>query len=467
MPEERQQRTANDLTQGSVAGQLRRQATPFALGLVAIFSFDAADLFFISRLGEDPLAAVSFCLPVIWLVYGIGIGFEAGAASCVSRAVGRKDERLAKRLTTDTTLLGALVACVLVALGLSTIGPVFRLLGATDEVIPLVRDYMGIWYWVAPVDMTLWIMLASIRARGNTLLESKLVTVAAMLNLAMDPVFIFGLFGFPRMEIAGAAVATVTSSTLTLAFAVAYLHLRLGVFAKVLAPLREILDSWRHLLQIAIPAMITNAIVPISSGIVVSLIAAYGVDSVAGYGIAMRMEPLALIPFYALSAISSPFFGQNFGAERFDRALEARRAVMRFCLVFGLGLATLVSLAATTVVGFYTQAPAIADVTHHYLWTVSWSWGAYGIVMAVNASFNGSGRPLPSVLISSSRVIFVLLPLVLVGRWLFGLPGLFGAICVSNLVVAAMAYAWLGRHIRRAAHGHVRMKPAAEGVAGD
>ena len=81
-----------DLTHGPVAAHLWRQGTPFALGLVAIFSFEAADLFFISKLGDAPLAAVSFTMPVIWLIYGIGIGFEAGAAACVSRAVGRRDD---------------------------------------------------------------------------------------------------------------------------------------------------------------------------------------------------------------------------------------------------------------------------------------------------------------------------------------------------------------------------------------
>ena len=81
----------SDLTTGPVGSHLRRQATAFSLGLVAIFSFEAIDLFFISRLGDAPLAAVSFTFPVIWLVYGIGIGFEAGTASVVSRAIGRRD----------------------------------------------------------------------------------------------------------------------------------------------------------------------------------------------------------------------------------------------------------------------------------------------------------------------------------------------------------------------------------------
>ena len=442
---------ANDLTRGPVGAHLRRQATPFALGLVAIFSFEAIDLFFIAQLGDAPLAAVSCALPMIWLVYGIGIGFEAGAASCVSRAVGRGDQTRARRLTTDTAVLGTVVAIALSIIGLATIGPVFELLGTTRELMPLVRDYMTIWYWVAPLDMALWTMLASIRARGNTLLEAKIITAAALLNLVLDPIFIFGWFGFPRLEIQGAALATLVSTGAMLVFTWWYLKARLHVFARVIAPLGEILDSWKHMLKIGIPAVITNAIIPVSSAIVVAMIAGYGVDAVAGFGIAMRIEPMALIPFYALSAVSSPFFGQNFGAGHFDRLLDARRVTARFCFGFGIAVAAVAGLAAGPIAGLYTESESIRSVTVQYFWLVAWSWGAYGVVMSTNAAFNGSGRPLPGVVISSCRVIVVLLPLIFLGRWLFGLPGLFGAISASNLLLGIMAFTWLGRHIRQSA----------------
>jgi putative MATE family efflux protein len=443
-------RTGHDLTTGPVSTQLRRQAVPFSFGLLAIFSFEAVDLFFIAQLGSAELTAVSFALPVIWLVYGIGIGFEAGAASCVSRAVGRKDEAYARRLTTDTVVLGLLVALGMVAVGLATIDSVFGLLGTTAELMPIVREYMQVWYWVAPLDLALWTMLAAIRARGNSLLEAKIITAAALLNLVLDPLLIFGLFGLPRMEVAGAALASVLSTGTMLVFASWYLGARLGVFARIMAPVRVVFASWLHMLQIGIPAMVTNAIIPVSSGIVVAMLASTGVDSVAGYGIAVRIEPMALIPFYALSAVSSPFFGQNFGAGHFDRLVEARQVITRFCLLFGLGLALVTSLAAPFIAGAYTDSADIREVTLLYIWMVSWSWGAHGIVMSVNASFNGSGRPLPAVVISSARVIFVLLPLAFIGRWLFGTAGLFAAILVSNLLMGWVAWLWLGRHISAA-----------------
>ena len=437
-----------DLTRGPVGAHLRRQATPFALGLVAIFSFEAADLFFISRLGDEPLAAVSFTMPVIWLIYGIGIGFEAGAASCVSRAVGRKDQERARRLTTDTVVLAVLAALVLAVAGLTFIDPVFSLLGATDELMPLIRQYMGTWYWVAPLDLALWVSLASLRARGNTLLESKVITAAALLNLALDPIFIFGLLGFPPLGVQGAALATVVATGAMLVFTLLHLHFKLNVYATVFAPARTIFTSWKHMLHIGIPAMITNAIVPVSSGIVVALVASFGVDAVAGFGVAMRIEPIFLIPFYALSAVASPFFGQNFGSGQMDRLLEARRVLTRFCMGFGLLLAITLILIAEPLTGLFSKSPSIQDVAVDYLRIAALSYGAYGLVMSVNAAFNGSGRPLPGVVISACRVMVVFLPLAYLGKELLGLPGLFGATLVSNLLMGAVAYLWLGRHIK-------------------
>jgi putative MATE family efflux protein len=449
-----QKSTLSDLTTGPVGGHLRRQATPFALSLVAIFSFEAIDLFFISRLGDAPLAAISFTFPIIWLIYAIGIGFEAAAASCVSRAIGRKDNEQARRLTTDTVVLATGVALVLCFVGLASIRPVFSLLGATEDLLPLIGEYMTTWYWVAPVDVALWASLASIRARGNTLLESKIITAAALLNLALDPVLIFGLLGFPALGVQGAALATVISTLAMLLFTLYHLNFRLRVYASPVAPFSVILDSWRHMLVIGIPAMITNAIIPVSSAIVVAMVAKYGIDAVAGFGVALRIEPIFLIPFYALSAVSSPFFGQNFGAGRIDRLYEARRLLTRFCMTTGLVLAVLLFLLSEPLTSLFSESSSISDVAISYLWIVPISYGAYGLVMSANAAFNGMGKPMPGVWISSCRVIVLFLPLAFLGRWLFGLPGLFAASTVSNLVLGLVGFTWLGKHIAHTQSGH-------------
>jgi putative MATE family efflux protein len=436
-----------DLTSGSVSRHLRVQATPMAIGLVAIMSFDVVDLFFVSRLGDAPLAAISFTFPVIWFLGSIAIGYEAGAASCVSRAAGEGNAHRTARLTTDSALLAGLATLVLCAIGLTTIDPVFSALGATDDLMPLITDYMSIWYWSEPASAVMWTCLASMRARGNTALEGKVITAAALLNAILDPIFIFGWLGFPRLEIAGAALASLTANLIMLGFTMIYLATRLRVFANLFVARKEIFDSWRQLLRIGIPAMMTNAIIPVANGIVMVIVATHGVTAVAGFGIAMRIEPVALIPFYALSAVSSPFFGQNITAGKYDRLVEARGVISRFCLRFGFLLAAALFLIAEPLSALFTQSMAIREVAVEYIWVVSLSYGAYGLVMSVNAAFNGIGRPLPGVIISTMRVLIVFLPLAVLGHWLFGLPGLFGASAVSNVGIGALAYFWLGSQI--------------------
>ncbi len=437
----------SDLTTGPVGTHLRRQTQAFALGLVAIFSFEAVDLFFISRLGDAPLAAVSFTFPIIWLVYGIGIGFEAGAASVISRAVGRRDMQHAKRLTTDSVLLATGVLGVMGIIGLFTIDPVFRLLGATPELMPMITEYMTVWYWMAPMDACLWTCLASLRARGRADLEAKIITAAAVINLVLDPIFIFGLFGFPRLEVMGAALATLVANGIIICFTLWFLGVHMKVFASVIAPFRTILASWKHMLSIGLPAVFTNTIIPISAAIVVSMLAVYGVDAVAGFGVAVRIEPFALLIFYSMSAVVSPFFGQNFGAGHIDRLLEARRLIARFCIAYGLTLVILLGLLAKPLTGVFSQSDDIRQVAMHYLWLVSLGYGAHGITMSMNAAFNGMGRPMPAVVITSSRVFVLFLPLALLGRWLFGIEGIFAATSICNLLLAWLAWWWLGRHI--------------------
>lgn len=436
-----------DLTTGSVAKHLWRQGTPMAFGLVALLSFEAVDLFFIAQLGTLPLAAVSMTFPILMLMSGIGIGFEAGAASCVSRAIGSQKESLARRLTTDAVILAGVIITSISVIGLLTIEPLFQLLGADPSLMPFIRDYMSVWYWVEPIAVMLWTGLASIRARGNAPLESKLIITAAMINLALDPLLIFGYWGFPALGVKGAAVASLIANALVLTFAFSHCHFKYRIFATPIAAWVDTVHSWRELARIGLPAIVTNAIIPVSNGVVVAIVAGYGVTAIAGFGIAMRIEPMALIAFYALSAVASPFAGQNYSAEQFPRLLQGRRVMTVFCLWFGVCLALLIALLAQTLAGLYTESEDIIRITVSYLWIVAPSYGAYGLVMAMNASFNGIGNPLPAVMLSTLRVVILFLPLAFVAKTIWGLNGIFLASLISNVTAGFIAYHWFGRRV--------------------
>ncbi len=436
------------LTEGSVARHLRTMALPMVWGLLATMSFNLVDTFFVAQLGDDALAAMSFTFPVVMVLTSIAIGLGAGTSSSVARAIGTGDQQRARRLATDSISLTSLIACSVCALGWFTIEPLFTALGATPELIPLIHDYMSIWYFSAPFLMVPMVSLSALRAMGKSHIQGYLMTVAALFNALLDPLLIFGLYGFPRLEIQGAALATLITRAVTLVVVFYILHGRLRMLVNPLVGWLQLRASWAMIVHVGLPAMVANVIVPLAGGVVVVMVAAYGPEAVAGLGVALRIEPVALIVFYALSGVIGPFCGQNLGAKQYDRLWQAQRVVACFCLCFGLLVALLLWWLGAGMAGWFSHSPDILPIAVSYLALVPISYGAYGLVMSANAAFNGLGLPTPAVTLSFLRVLGIYLPLAWLGQWLFGLPGLFAATALANLVVGIWAYGWW----RRALH---------------
>ena len=172
-------------------------------------------------------------------------------------------------------------------------------------------------------------------------------------------------------------------------------------------------------MYVGIPAMGTNMIIPLAGGIVIAIIALFGNDAVAGTNVAMRIESMIIIVFYALSAVIGPFAGQNLGAHKYDRIEKALQQCALFALFFGALLAGLIALTAPAITVHFSDEAAIQDIANSYLYIMPLSYGAYGFVMVANAAFNGLGTPIPGVVISTLRVAIFQFPLVLIAAFFF------------------------------------------------
>ena len=432
----------NSLTEGPIGKQLTNMALPMAIGILATMSFNVVDTFFVSSLGCGALAALSFTFPVVMLLVSLSIGLGAGTSSVVSFAAGQGDEQAVKELTTDAMTLTAILSSVLAVLGLLTMEPLFRLLGAEDHILPMITDYMQIWFVSIIFLAVPMVGLASVRALGDTRLQGVMMIVIAVANAILDPFLIFGIGPFPRLEIQGAALATLIVRIASLFVLFYWLRVKLDILVSPFNYSRLIASS-RKLLHIGIPAMATNMIIPVSGAIIIALVATHGTDAVAGFGVATRIEAIFLILFYALSAVVGPFCGQNLGAKQFERLHYCQNLILKFCFYSGIVIAGILALLGGWIASLFSDDPAVIEVTKYYLMVVPISYFAYGVVMSVNASFNGLRKPLPGVVISSARVIFVLLPLAWLGNYLWGVMGLTVAIALANLVVGAVAFFWV------------------------
>lgn len=435
------------LIEGRVSTQLKELAVPMVWGLAATMTLNIIEVFFIARLGSAPLAAFSFTFPVLMVLTSLGIGLGAGTSSAVARAIGEGNSFMARRLATDAMTLAFGISVLVCITGWLLIDPLFRLLGATDTLMPLIRGYMSIWLFSAPCLIVPMVCLAALRAMGMSRVQGYLMGGAALFNVILDPILIFGLLGAPALGLEGAAWATLITRFLMLLVALYILLFRVGLLVNPFIRWHQLKPSWQAIVHVGVPAMAANVIVPLASAMVVAMVASYGTDAVAALGIAVRIEPLALIVFFALSGVVGPFFGQNLGAGKYNRLEEAIRVLTGFCLAWGLLLALILLVSGRFLAGLFSDHEAVIPVVVFYLSLVPFSYGAYGIIMSVNAAFNGMGRPWPAMALSAGRVLFVFLPLAFIGQYFWGLTGIFVATMLSNLCIGIWGWLWLRRYV--------------------
>ena len=437
------------LTDGPVGRHLVAMTVPVVLGIATMMGQALVDAWFLGRVGDQALAAYAFSFPILMIVTSVSIGLGAGTSSVVARAIGAHDHRRARRLATDSLLLSFVITAVVAVVGVLTINPLFRLMGAPEDMIPLIRGFMIILYSGVPFIVVGMVGMASMRATGDTRLPSKLMILGAVLNVALDPILIFGLGPVPAMGLNGAAMAALIARGAILVGTVYLLHGRLQMLNFNKPDAVELKKSWKDILHVGIPAAGTNAIVPIGTAVITAMIARYGAEAVAGFGVASRIESMTLVVFYALSATIGPFVGQNLSAGNEARILRALRLCMLFCVLSGVVFAAGLAAVADFLPTLFSSSADVVSVASLFLWIAPIGYGAYGMVMVMNASFNGLGYPMPAVGISVGRIIVLYVPLAIVGMHFFDASGIFAAYSIANIISGIVAYEWAKRTVRQ------------------
>ena len=320
------------------------------------------------------------------------------------------------------------------------IDPVFLALGAAPGMLPLIHTYLDIYYPGVLLFTTTMVAGNIMRANGNATIPGIVITLGALFNLALDPVLIFGWFGFPRMELGGAATANVISRIATAGVLLFYInHSNLIVTHNIGA---HFLQSCRRILQVGLPAIATQLIGPVSAAIITRLLAGHGEIVVAGFGVAIRIEAVAVMLFFALSGSIGPFVGQNWGGNRPDRVREGLRISYLFCMAWGLLAALPMVLIGDTIASWVDSDPQVVAAAAFYLAVVPWSYGLWGVLMMSSASFNALGKPIPSTVLSFTRMFVIYVPLAMLFNNELGYTGIFIATAVTNSVMGILAYFW-------------------------
>ena len=423
---------AKDLTQGAIAPWLYRLTAPMVLGIMAMFLFNLVDTYFISLLGTQPLAAISFTFPVTMLVINMGIGLSIATGAVVARALGQKDQQQTTLWISSSFYLAILIALILMTIGLTFQDTIFQLLGAGPELLPLISAYMTWWFAGSVLLIILIVVNASVRATGNTKLPSLVMLFSALLNGILDPLLIFGIGPFPELGIKGAAIATLISWLLALLLIMRFM-IRNQLISFGLNT--DFINSWKKLVSLGVPAAFTNMLGPLANGLLVAWVAQYGTTAIAAYGVGSRLEPLALIVVMAFTASLPPFVGQNHGAGEHKRIEEALVKSMQFIMIWQLLVYAAMAIMAEPISLLFSDDANVREVIKTFIYILPISYFGLGFSLVTTATINSLHKPRISLLINALRLFIFYIPLAWIGNHYWGLTGLFWGCAMANLMV--------------------------------
>jgi len=438
----------NNLTEGPIAKKLTSLTIPMIFGMLSMVIFNLVDTFFVSRLGTQELAAMGFTFPVVMFVTSVALGLGVATASVVSRAIGRGDHHQVRRLTTDSIVISLIVVVIFAVIGLITMDWVFRILGAEKDILSLVKQYMKIWYFGVAFVVIPMVGNNAIRACGDTLFPSLIMIFSTLINVILDPLLIFGLGGFPRMELAGAALATVIARAGALVLSFLVLHYKEKLLDFSLPPLAELKDSLGQIFYIGIPSAATRLLLPVTMAVIMRMVAGFGAAAVAAFGVAIKVEMFVFMVVMALATALVPFIGQNWGAKRFERVKEAIHCANKFSIWWGIGHFVLFIFLALPLGYLFSKDPEVSKIITYYLWIIPVSYGLRGTSFLSISAFNAINKPLVATGLNLVRMFLLYIPFAYFGSLINGLFGLFCGLCLANIIAGLIAIYWNRRIYR-------------------
>ncbi|MDX2309606.1 MAG: MATE family efflux transporter [Hyphomicrobium sp.] len=408
-----------------------------AVGLVAIFIGDLANILFLSWLKDEAVvAAVGYASSILFFTTSIGIGLSIAATALVSPRVGAGDRAKARRYAASAMVLTVIASAVLTLAVWLTVGPMLTLLGATGRTHALASSYLSILVPFLPPLALAMTTTAVLRSVGDARRAMNVTLVGAFANLALDPVLIFGL----GLGIEGAAIA---SSLARLSMAVYGLYATIRVHDIVGEPsAATVVEDAAPLGAVAIPAVLTNIATPVGNAYVTAAIAVHGDSAVAAWAIIGRVMPVAFGSIYALSGAIGPVIGQNFGAGQ--NARMRRAFTLSLWVTAGFTFAAWIALLVlehAILAAFHAEGETahLISVFCRYL---SPLFLFLGFLFVANAAFNTLGKAQLSTMLNWARATIGTVPFVEAGSRLGGAEGVLGGNMLGGIAFGLLGV-WL------------------------
>lgn len=425
-------------TEGSVGRAIVLLAVPMVLEMAMESVFAVVDIFFVSRLGADAMAAVGFTESLSALIYTVAMGLSIGVTAVVARRMGEGNAEAASDAAFQALMLGAMISTVLAAVGIIYAPALLRLLGATESVVQLGTGYARWLFGGNAAVLLLFLLNAAFRGAGDATIAMRVLWLANGLNIILDPLLIFGVGPFPALGVTGAGIATVVGRGFGVVLQLVVLFGGAGALRIGARNLKVSLAVMMRLVRLSGTGTLQVFISTASWILLVRIVAGFGSEAVAGYTVAIRIVLFALLPAWGLANAAATMVGQALGAGNPQRAEDSVWIAGKLNLAF-LGTVGLLFIAlAPQIVGLFGSDAVTAGHAVMGLRIISAGFFFYAFGMVFSQSFNGAGDTWTPTLLNLVCFWFIELPLawLLANRLGMGAAGAFLAITLAFSLMA-------------------------------
>ncbi len=439
--------TERDFTSEKLSRSIFLLSVPMVLEMAMESIFAIVDIFFVSKLGAETVAVVGITESLMTVIYSLGIGLGTAATAVISRRIGEKDPREASRAAGQAVVTGAIISILLAIPSMVFYRQLLGLMGVSPESIREYGSYTMIILGSNLVIMLLFINNAIFRSSGDAAISMRVLWVANIINIILDPLLIFGWGPIPALGIKGAAIATTIGRGIGVIMQF-YLLFR-GKHRVSLMP-GSLIPDWkiiRQLLQLASGATGQYLIATSSWIILVRVISLFGSQAVAGYTIAIRVMMFMMLPSWGISNATATLVGQNLGAERPDRAERSVWITGYINMIF-LGIIGLVmAIIPGSFIRLFIQDPEVVAYGAECLRILSYGFIAYGLGMVLVNTLNGAGDTVTPTWINFFCYWFLEIPLayLLATKTSFEQNGVFISILVAEVAMTVSALFFVRR----------------------
>lgn len=439
-----------NLTTDPIPRLVRDLAVPASVGFVFNTLFNVVDTWWAGRISTEAQAALSLSFPVFFILIATGSGLAQGATALIANALGSDNLPAARRYAAQAAALAGLAGIVLLGVGWLIAPALFRLLGAREAYLGLSLAYMNTILAGSVFFLVQSVLNGGLQAQGDTRTFRNALVVGCLLNVGLDPWFLYGGAGLPPMGIAGIALSTV----LITAGGAAYVFYRLRQTpvgaGLTLSDFRPSATAFRDIARQGLPASLNMMTVALGIFVITWFVSRFSAEGVAAYGIATRIEQIILLPTIGLNIATLTLSGQNFGAGRLERVRTTWRTALRYGLALMVLGGVVLFLWAGPLMSVFTDDPAVVAMGRSYLRVAALTLGSYVVLYQTVFMLQGLKQPLFGLWVGLCRQIIA--P-ALVFPWLafgvgWGLAGIWWGIALVNWTAALLA-AWYGRRVLR------------------